>query len=287
MDHLEVIEEALDVLEEHLLLNEESGPTTHTAITAACFEHPEVPSALGRYFVGVLGGAVNQKAELSREILNIDPDFSSEVREHIETRIGASNDFPDQPTRDFRDHTRNPYIAEVLAHALLVLRKRGDTACLVGPTAALKPPHPDPRRQGIDLLGIYDDSGIAVAAVGEAKASKNNGTAQLRRAAAFFADLDAGKRGVEMRTELGSLKDVLPEPLRAGFVPTMWKRRCCYLPVVVHSDSLAVLVDRKSLGDLKPNREHIRVVGLDLDDFYGFFDQTADGIRAAQEELLS
>ncbi|MGN6276093.1 MAG: hypothetical protein ACTHNP_09225 [Solirubrobacterales bacterium] len=287
MDHLEVIEDALDVLAEHLVLNEESGPTTHTAITAARFEHPEVPPALGRYFVGVLGGAVNQRAELSREILNIDPDFSSEVRGHIDTHIGVSNDFPDQPAREFRDHTRNPYIVEVLAHALLVLRKRGDTACLVGPTAALKPPHPDPRRQGIDLLGIYDDSGIAIAAVGEAKASKNNGTAQLSRAAAFFADLDAGKRGVEMRTELGSLKDVLPEPLRAGFVPMMWRRRCCYLPVVVHSGSLPVLVDRKSLGDLSPDQEHIRVIGLDLDDFYGFFDQVADGIRAAQGELLS
>lgn len=287
MDPEEVMEGALVVLGQRLHLSEDAGPTTHIAIRASNLEHDDVPPALGRYFVGVLLGAVDEDASLSREFLDTDPDYAAEVRRHIQRKIGETNNFSGKKARHFRDHVRNPYIAEVLAHSLLVLRKRSDTACLVGPTVALKQPHPEPRRQGIDLVGIYNDAGTAVPAIGEAKASKKYGSVQLTNAAGFFSSLDAGERGVEVRADLGALRHVLAGELRAGFAAKLWRERCCYLPIIVHGESVDVLKDHDGLGDLRPAQDHIRLVGLGLKRFNMFFNSVADEIRNAQDEFFS
>lgn len=287
MDRDEVVRTALHTLDEHLFLSEQEGPTSHIAIGALDFEHEEVPPALGRYIVGVLMGAVEDDASLSEDLLDVSPDEAAEVRIHVDKLIRRSNDFPDEAAQRFRDHTRNPFITEVLAHALLVLRKTRVTACVLGPTVALKQPHPDPRRQGIDVVAIYDKEGAAVPVIGEAKSSKANGAMQLSRSAEFFASLDAGKRGYEVRTELRALGRALPDELREGFAPRLWRDRCCYLPIIVHGQSLDVLADLSELASLKPPQDHIRVIGLEMEHFHKFFDDVADEIRLAMEELLS
>jgi hypothetical protein len=287
MDRDEVVREALQTLDAHLLLSEQEGPTTHIAIGALDFEHEDVAPALGRYIVGVLMGAIEDDASLSQDLLDVSPDEAAEVRSHVEKLIRTSNDFSDDSAKHFRDHTRNPFITEVLAHALLVLRKTRATACVAGPTVALKQPHPDPRRQGIDLVAIYNDGGAAVPVIGEAKSSKANGSAQLSKSAEFFASLDAGERGYEVRTELRALGRALSDELREGFAPRLWRDRCCYLPVIVHGQSLDVLADLDGLASLKPPQDHIRVVGLEVEGFHRFFDDVADEILLAVEELLA
>jgi hypothetical protein len=280
------MEEALVCLDQHLHLDETPGPTTHIEIHASDLEHDEVPAALGRYFVGVLAGAVGQDAELSQDFLDVDADIADEVRRHIERLVGTTNLFQSDAEKRFRDTVRNPFIAEVMAHALLVLRKRGVTACLLGPTEALKHPHPIPQRQGIDVIGIYDEAGDAIPFIGEAKASRNYGSARLTDAIAFFKSLDDGFRGVEVRQELQALKNVLPDALRIGFASAIWRHRCCYLPIVVHGAPIDLTSDSEGLGALKPAQSHKRTVGLELQNFYEFFDKTADGIRVAQSDFL-
>jgi hypothetical protein len=251
------------------------------------FENVDVAPALGRYIVGVLMGAVEEDASLSEDLLDIHPDEAAEIRLHVDKLVRGSNEVPDQAAEHFRDHTRNPFITEVLAHALLVLRRARETACVAGSTVALKQPHPDPRRQGIDVVAIYDDGGAAVPVIGEAKSSRENGSAQLLRSAEFFASLDAGERGYEVRTELRALARFLPDALRESFAPRLWRDRCCYLPIIVHGQSLDVLEDRDEFASLKPPQDHVRVVGLELERFHQFFDDVADEIRLAVEELLA
>ncbi len=283
---LEVVEDALDTLDEHLHLSEASGPTTHVAVRASDLENPAVPPALGRYFVGLVAGIVDEDALLTEELLATEPDSIAEVRSQIERLVGADNDFSDTPGKHFRDRVRNPYIAEVIAHALVVLRKRRDTACLVGPPAALKNPHSDPRRQGLDLIGIFEDNGLPAAAIGEAKASRKYGDRRLKEAAAFFSEIDEGKRGVELRSELGALKHVLTDDLREGLADGFWRNNCCYLPIIVFSKSINETIDNQDLGDLKPAQASIRLIALRLDSFYSFFNEVADQIRDATDELL-
>jgi hypothetical protein len=283
----EIIEEALCVLDEHLHLSEVEGPTTHVAVRASDLENPAVPPALGRYFVGVVAGVVDEDASLSEELLATEPDSVAEVRSQIERMIGPDNNFLDKPSRRFRDRVRNPYIAEIIAHALIVLRKRRDTACLIGPPAALKNPHVDPRRQGLDLIGIYNADGLPAAAIGEAKSSRQYGSRRLKEAAKFFSAIDAGKRGVELRSELGALKHVLDDGLRSGLADGFWRSNCCYLPVIVFSTSIDETADNPDLDDLRPDPPDIRLIALQLQSFHVFFNEVAEQIRVATNELLT
>jgi len=282
----QIVEEALTTLDEHLHLTEVEGPGTHVAIHARDLENPAVPPALGCYFVGLVAGIVDEDASLTEELLAVEPDSVAEVRSQISRLVGPNNNFADVARRRFRDRVRNPYIAEVIAHALVLLRKRKETACLVGPPAALKNPHADPRRQGLDLIGIYVDDGLPAAVIGEAKASRKYGDRRLKEAAAFFSDIDSGKRGVELRSELGALKHVLSDDLRAGIADGFWRNNCCYLPVVVFTDSIYEIIDNSDLGDLEPRQSSIRLVALKLEEFHSFFNDVADQIRLATDELL-
>lgn len=281
-----VLEAALDDLDQHLELIEIAGPTTHAALVTAAIEDQSVPRALGRYLVGVVAGAVEHDATLSEELLASTPDAQAEVRDHVLRLIGADNAFGTDAARHFRDHVRNPWIAEVIAHALLVLRKRRDTLCLLGPLHALKLPHVDPRRQGLDLFGIFEEDGGPSLAIGEAKASQANGAALLNDAVRFFRMIDSGKRGVEIRQEVHALKSVLPAELRSQIADSLWRERCCYLPVVVHSVSINPELDHVGLGELQPLPPSKRLLALQIDAFHPFFDAVADGARASFGELL-
>jgi hypothetical protein len=283
---VDVIRQALAVLERRLTLHEIAGPTTHVALVADELEHAEVSAALGRFIVGVVAGAVDEDTKLSEELLARAPDSRAEVREHILGLIGNDNAFPNEQAVRFRDHVRNPWLAEGIAHALLVLRGQHETLCLEGGVKALKQPHPSPQRQGLDLIGIYEANELPSIAVGEAKASRRYGARQLNDAAAFFKTIDEGYRGVEIRSEVQALKHVLSEELRAGIADGFWRERCSYLPVVVYSEPMGELDDHAALGALRPPVTSRRLVALRVEDFHAFFDAVADGTREAFEEVV-
>jgi hypothetical protein len=283
----ELVGDALNALAERLSLRVVDGPTTYIALVADELENASVPDALGAYLVGVVAGAVNEDARLSVELLARTPDSVAEVRAHVLARIGEDNTFDSDARRLFRDTTRNPWIAEMVAHALLVLRRRAVTPCLEGNVEALKQPHADPRRQGLDLVAIYSDSERqAGLALGEAKASRGHGPARLNEAARFFSDIDQGQRGVEIRQEVSALKHVLTDELRATLADGFWRDRCCYLPLIVHCDpAIDEVADHVLLALLKPPMESRRLFSFRLASFHEFFDRTADGARAALDEL--
>jgi hypothetical protein len=250
-------------------------------------ENEAVPDALGRYFVGVIAGIVEEDVSLGEDLFATEPDSAAEVRLQINRIVGRDNSFPNKKRRHFRDRVRNPYIAEVMAHALVVLRSRGHTACLLGPPLALKNPHVDPRRQGMDLIGIYDGDGLPAAVIGEAKASRRYGVRRLQEAANFFSDIEAGKRGAEIRTELGALRFALSDEMRREVGDGFWRRRCAYVPIIVFEDPIGEVEDNDDLDGLRPEPEDIRLVALELPSFLSFFDLVADQIRQATEELLA
>jgi hypothetical protein len=234
----------------------------------------------------VVAGAVDDDAQLSEELLAATPESAEEVRAQVLRLVGDTNEFEDDAEVRFRDQVRNPWIAEVLAHALLVLRRRDVTACLRGAIVALKQPHPDPRRQGLDLVAIYEYEGLPWAAIGEAKASRRYGSARLNEAAAFFADIDHGLRGVELRGEFHALKHVLNSGLRASIGDGFWRGRCCYLPIIVFCDAIDECSDHTALATLRPDVSERRLIAVCLPNFHVFFDQIADEIRGALQDLL-
>jgi hypothetical protein len=59
---LELLEESLDILGDSVHLEEANGPTSHTAILVTQLDDATVTTAVGRYLVGVIGGAVQHDA---------------------------------------------------------------------------------------------------------------------------------------------------------------------------------------------------------------------------------
>src|SRR3954447_12077066 len=64
-----------------------------------------------------------------------------EIVASVRRVVGESNVFETDAEKAFRDRTRNAWIGEGLAHALLVVRSRAETASLTGRVAAISKPH--------------------------------------------------------------------------------------------------------------------------------------------------
>jgi hypothetical protein len=284
----ELIETALGVLAERLQLHIVDGPTTHVAIAVTGLDDADVRQAIGVYLVGVIAGGVGEDARLSQELLARTPESWLEVKDHVLRLISTTNTFTTKAGTTFRDTTRNPWIAEVLAHAILVLRTRRECTCIEGEIRALKQPHPDPKRQGLDIVAIYEADGVTpVLAVGEAKASRAYGPQRVNDTVTFFADIDDGRRGVELRQVVHGLKNSVPEGLRDKLADGFWRDSCCYVPIVVHSEPAIGAVDHEGLGGLRPGVRFRRLIAPELDDFYGFFDDVADSARAMLDQMLA
>jgi hypothetical protein len=278
---LEVIENALIQLEGAITLHELEGPASHTAIVAEGMDDPAVPTALGRYLVGALAGAVDLDARLSEALLARGADAQAELAATVRALVRDSNDCLDASDERFRDTRRNAWIAEGLVHALLVVRARANTASLPGPVHALTQPHQIPSQQGLDAVAIYvDDQGPAVA-IGESKASRTDGSGQLTDAASIFTAIDDGDYGPHLRAALLSLRRVLPNDLAPQVSDALWREHRCYLPVIVFETPFDPLATRPTLAGLEPPAARRRLVALQLTAFHAFFDAVADAMRAA------
>lgn len=283
---LDLVDDALTVIAKSVTLREVPDAATHTAIVADGLEQPKVAIALGRYLVGALAGIVGEDARLSEALLEQGIDARHELSEAITRLVGNSNEFDTPQAEKFRDTCRNAWIAEGVGHALLVVRARADTEFLVGPVHALKAQHNIPSQPGLDLVAIYSDGPSLVVAIGESKASREGGSAQLTEAAGMFKEIDEGKYGVELRSEIGSLRNVLSDDLASRIAGGIWRDSRCYLPLIVHETPFSPTASRSTLGSLAPPRERRRLIALRLAQFHCFFNAVADAMRMAVAEVI-
>ena len=112
-------------------MQEVDGPTSHTSIIVSGLDDAAVTTAVGRYLVGVIGVGRN------------------DVRAAVEAAVGSTNVFQSLNEIRFRDRVRNAWIAEGVAHALLVVRSRVETCCLAGQVRATSKPHDLPSMPGL------------------------------------------------------------------------------------------------------------------------------------------
>lgn len=283
---LKVIDDALVDLEGAITLQELGEPASHIAIVAQGMDDPVVPTALGRYLVGALAGAVDLDARLSEALLARGVDAQAELAATVRALVRETNACLDASDERFRDTRRNAWIAEGLAHALLVVRARADTASLAGPVHALTQPHQIPTQQGLDTVAIYVDDRGPVVAIGESKASRADGSGQVTDAASIFAAIDNGDYGPHLRAALLSLRRVLPDNLASQVSNALWREHRCYLPVVVFETPFDPQASRQVLARLEPPAARRRLIALRLNNFHDFFDAVADSMRAAIVEVV-
>jgi len=273
-----LVESALETLRTETRLTEESGPASHTVLIGTGLETPAVTLALGQYLTGVLANIVQADARLSDELLHDWTNAQAELEIELEALLGVDNIFT-AATEWKRIKARDPWIAEGVVHAMLVLRARTETALLPGKVHAVKCLHHRSNIPGIDLLAIYDDDVLAVM-VGECKATKLNGIENLRKAAEFFKAVDDVQYAGALRQELATLLPVLAGPVRSRVSNALWTQRRCYVPAIAYADKFEPRNERSHLAGLTPPRTHRRLVAIELDDFDGFFNAIADAMRA-------
>ncbi|MGH3193257.1 MAG: hypothetical protein ACRDPY_41995 [Streptosporangiaceae bacterium] len=281
-----LLERTLNDLDKEISFSAEVLAPTHTVVTVDGLDDPGVPTALGRYLVGALAGAVDYDTRLCEALLAHGVDRQAEITRTVISIIGNTNNFDTPPAEQFRDTRRNAWIGEGVGHALLMLAARHESSFVKGRVCALSEVHPDPTRQGLDSVSIYVNTGVLAVAIGESKATCSRGSEELTEAAGIFAAIDDGVYGPDLRSRLAMFRGFLPDELAAQVSDKLWSDSSCYLPMIVHHDPFDPMARRPKLAQLKPPIERRRVILVQLKDFYAFFDGVADAMRTAIPEMV-
>lgn len=275
------VNQALDVLGAGLELREAYAHDSHIALSITGLGEQTVIDALGLYLVGLLAGIVRTNLELSTALLNRTPEGRAQLAADVEARLTPRAGASQWTLEHFAADVRDPWIAEGIGHAILAVRNRIETVCLSGAVAAITVPHGKPSQQGLDLLAIYDDEGLPAIALGEAKATRENGSARLTEAIAFFRAVEAGERDVDIRMQVVLLREALDEPLRLGLSGSFWHQRACYLPLIAHGDDVDMSTPRPALLAIGRPATQKRVIHCRPADYTRFFEAVAAAMRRA------
>jgi hypothetical protein len=277
----EVVEQALDVLASELVVSEAYSHDSHIALTANGLDGPDVVAALGAYLVGLIAGVVRTSLELSAALLDQTLDGRAKLAAEIEALLSAPGGATQWTLDHFDANVRDPWIAEGIAHALLAVRNRADTLSLSGRVVAVTVPHVKPSQQGLDLVAIYEDDGLPALAIGEAKATLDNGSGRLTESIAFFRAVEAGDRDVDIRMQVVVLSEALDDSLRRALSAGFWHEKACYLPFIAHGDDVDMATPRPALRAIARPAPQKRVTFCRPGDYAHFFDGVADAMRRA------
>jgi hypothetical protein len=275
------VDQALDVLAAGLVLYEAYAHDSHIALTVSGLEDEAVINALGLYLVGLLAGIVRTNLRLSAVLLDRTPEGQAQLAADVEARLTPPSGASAWAVQHFAADVRDPWIAEGIGHAILAVRHRAETVCLSGAVAAMTVPHAKPSQQGLDLFAIYDSDGVPAIALGEAKATQDNGSGRLTESIAFFRAVEAGDRDVDIRMQVVLLREALSEPLQQGLSGSFWHQRACYLPLIAHGDDVDMSVPRPALRAITRPAAHKRVIHCRPPDYTQFFDDVAAAMRSA------
>ena len=283
----EILDDALDRLAASLTFESNDGVSSHTLVVASGLDAPSVPEALARYAVGVLAGWVQYDATIASRFAVQGIQHRDETQKLVAAIVNPPPDATAEQLEGWRQTSRDPWIAEVLIHALLVLTRSHVTEIVSGSVVAVMPPHPVPKRQGLDALAIYDENTVAVMVIGETKASENNGSAQLTIACDSFDRVDQGLASPDLRDALKTLAAYIPAQLAAGIAEELWRDERCYLPAVVYQTEFDGAAHRPRLDQLIPVRERKRLLVLRITAFRTFFDEIAAAMPEAVDEVVA
>lgn len=282
----QLIEDALAHIASCISLTEGASPDSHTVVNATGLDDADLPLAIARYAVGFLAGWVERNATIGERLGVTGVEHRDEIRRLVDRVVSPPQGLDADGLANWRQTWRNAWIAEVITHALFVIRRTTPSASLNGEVVALLRPHPLPKRQGLDSVVIYDEGDLAVIAVGETKASRDRGSDELTNACDLFHDVDLGLYGPDLRNAIDVLADVLPVQLADQVSDTLWRDQRCYVPSVLHETHFNASTRRPRLAALAPGAARKRVLVLRVTDFDAFFEDVAAAMPNVVDELV-
>ena len=282
----EAIEGALNEIASGLSFIEGTSPSSHTVVVSSGLDDPVVAESLALYAVAFLAGWVERDATIGDRFAVHGYEKRDEIRKIVERILVPPPDLTPAQLENWRVTSRDPWIAEVLTHAIFVIRRGVASASLVGDVVAVLRPHPSPKRQGLDSVAIYQDADLAVIAIGETKASCGRGSDELTHACDMFDNIDEGLYGPDLRNALDLLASVLPTELAKQLGDSLWRNQRCYVPAIVHETQFDASRGRPRLARLEPPADRKRVLVLRMQNFDAFFAEVASRMPGFVDRIV-
>jgi hypothetical protein len=283
----EILDDALAELATRLSFQATNDLRSHTLVVASGLDDPLIPTVLARYAVGVLAGWVQYDATIAARFAVQGVERREEIHKLVARIVESPRDATEAELELWRQTWRDPWIAETLIHALLVLTRNHATQVVGGSVIAAMPPHPVPKRHGLDALAIYKDDTVAVMAIGETKASETNGSAQLTVACDSFDKVEQGLAGPDLRDALKTLAPVIPPDLALNISEELWRDHRCYLSAIVYQTEFDGSAHRPRLHQLTPPPARKRLLALQTRAFRKFFDDVATAMPTTVDDIIS
>lgn len=249
--------------------------STHDVTVVTGLDSPTIIEAVATYLTNCAAQTVTADIKILADLLGDSTEVLPTLHVEVERLIGSSNHIID----DFRQDHRDPWIAEALAHLLLVIAESIPPLPPPGKLHVLTPVHDYVKERGLDLVGIYtaatSNLGLAVC---ESKSSENNATSHVGSAGGLFCEIMEGVRDAHIRSKVQVLRASLPDEAKAAITPMFWKNECCYCVFVSMSSACGFDVNASRSSFATVNPRPILIV-VSLDDYRGFFNALADQMR--------
>jgi hypothetical protein len=283
------METAVDTLRAKIQLTvDDPGPVSHSVIVASGFEDPDAVTSFAVYLTGLVAGIVQVDLRFLAELCGEGEDYGQALQAMIQEVVLESND-PDVLDDHTRTHYRDPWIAECLAHVVLMLARGAAGPCVPAVVQAMTVPHAKVTQSGFDLVALYDPDAPALC-IGESKSSEDAPQDQLGKAVRLFREIDDGARNREIiHVVTGTLRGSLPQQVQERLYEFFWNDRRMYLPLIGYAAGCAFNPGAErttTLGALQASGDLCRLVVVPLENYRAFYNGVASGMRAATAEFI-
>lgn len=276
---------AVSALAEQVVFDEDTTPASHVSLVATGLESEESIQYLAYYLVANVATLIELDTKICQEFGEIDdPDERKGIQQEVLELIGHNNDWRTPGSIVFRDTKRNAWIAEGIAHSMLLVRAFQENSLLPGNVIALSQLHTIPSEPGQDAVGIYLLNEDPIVVIGESKASCNRGSQELTGAIRHYQKIDAGNYGSALRGYLAALKPSIDPIYGAKISRSLWKEKRTYAPFIVHETPFNLNNDRPAMRKLLVPKESRRLVAIRIQEFHEYFDAIADAMRLIVSE---
>lgn len=268
------VSKALQVLSENLSL-ENSVCQTHSVLRTENLEENNCVEATAIYLVSAISQSIEANLEI-RAALFDEENLTRDLHKDVVTVIGDASIDP-----YFKTMQRDPWLWEGISHMLIHLSRENKEFHPTGAVLAKTSIKYDVNDHGLDVITIYEASGLGIAA-GECKAYLSNPTQAIVDATQKLSEVDSNKRDIEIRAAVNQMRSALNAETQKQLAGSFWKDERTYLPFVCCDEAHALNWNRnrKSLRQLAVPVLRKILIPVVLPNVRTTFDRICDYMRA-------
>ncbi|MFW6114300.1 MAG: hypothetical protein ACOC7K_01010 [bacterium] len=237
---------ALRLLAKRLALKH-SECASHSVLLVQHLEEDDCLEATAIYLVSAIAQSIEANLTL-REALFDEEQFERELSADVVAVVGEDN-----TDKNFRSMVRDPWMWEAISHMLIHLSRDVPGFHPSGSVLAKTSIKHDVHDHGLDVISIYEASGLGISA-GECKAYFENPSRAIVDSSQILCEVDSNRRDIEIRAAVNQLRSSLKRTTRNQLAGSFWKDERSYLPFVCCDEAHAC--------DWNRNRKPLRKLAI-------------------------